>query len=324
MDDAGAQVGDAADAPPAAGTRLSLRLPYREPFDVSGIFGFLGARAVPGVEWTANGTYGRTLRLPHGPATIELVPQDNHIRCEVQLSDVRDLGSAVARARRLLDLDADPQAVMRVLGSDPLLAPAVTAAPGIRVPGAVDGPELLLRAMLGQQVSVAAARTAAARLTAALGDAVPWTSTEDDAEVSSELPPDGTSQAADTAGRHALRLFPAPQAIAERGRDVLRGPKRRIEAICAAAEALASGQVDVHIGRDSDELRAELLELPGVGPWTADYVLMRVLGAPDVLLADDLVIRKGSSAVGITDLADHSQAWRPWRSYAGMYLWRSA
>jgi AraC family transcriptional regulator of adaptative response / DNA-3-methyladenine glycosylase II len=284
-----------AENSPVTGTKLSLRLPYREPFDADGILGFLGARAVPGVEWAEDGGYGRTLRLPHGAASVWLTPQDGHMRCELQLTDVRDLGSAVARTRRLLDLDADPEAVMRVLGADPALAPAVAATPGIRVPGAVDGPELLLRAMLGQQVSVAAARTNAGRLAEALGEPLPL----------------GT-------------LFPTPIAIAEHGREVLRGPQRWIEAVCAVAEALASGELDVHVGRDADELRAELLGLSGVGPWTADYVLMRVLGAPDVLLTDDLVIRKGAAALGITDVAERALAWRPWRSYAGMYLWRNA
>ncbi|HJQ46156.1 MAG TPA: AlkA N-terminal domain-containing protein [Amycolatopsis sp.] len=287
---------------PAAGTRLSLRLPYRLPFDAQGLFGFLAARVVPGVEWAAAETYGRTLRLPHGPATIALTPQDNHIRCDVRLADVRDLGSAVSRTRRLLDLDADPEAVTRVLSRDALLAPAVAATPGIRVPGAVDGPELLIRAMLGQHVSVAAARTAAGRLAAALGEPVSWAAAEGDTQ----------------------RLFPTPQAVAERGHEVLRGPQRRIDAICGAARALAAAEVDLHVGRDADQLRAELVALPGVGPWTADYVLMRVLGAPDVLLADDLVVRKGAAALGIADLPACAQAWRPWRSYAGMYLWRSA
>jgi AraC family transcriptional regulator, regulatory protein of adaptative response / DNA-3-methyladenine glycosylase II len=282
---------------PATGTRLSLRLPYRRPFDARGIFGFLAARAVPGVEWAEDGRYGRTLRLPHGAATIRLTPEDGHVRCELHLADVRDLGSGVARTRRLLDLDADPEAMMRVLGADAALASTVAGTPGVRVPGAVDGPELLLRAMLGQQVSVAAARTAAGRLAEALGEPLPW--------------PAGT-------------LFPTPEAVADRGHEVLRGPQRRIDSIRTAAGALASGEVEVHVGRDPDELRAELLRLPGIGPWTADYLLMRVLGAPDVLLADDLVIRKGAAALGIPALADRAQAWRPWRSYAGMYLWLTA
>jgi len=277
-------------------------LPFRPPFDAAGILGFFAARAIPGVESADAHSYTRTLRLPHGAATVTLTPHDGHVRCDLQLADVRDLGAAVTRARRLLDLDADPEAVARVLGEDPALAPAVEATPGIRVPGAADGPELLLRAMLGQQVSVAAARTAAARLTAALGDPAPW--------------------------QEDLLLFPTAQAVAERGHEVLRGPKRRIDAILAAAAALAAGDVDVHVGRDPHELRAELLGLSGVGPWTADYVLMRVLGAPDVLLTGDLVLRKGATALGVPDdipaLTEHAQAWRPWRSYAGMYLWRAA
>ncbi|TVT50658.1 DNA-3-methyladenine glycosylase 2 family protein [Amycolatopsis rhizosphaerae] len=287
----------AADSGPATGTRLSLRLPYRPPFDADGIFGFLAARAVPGAEWAEDGRYGRTLRLPHGPATIELTPLAGYVRCELRLADVRDLGSAVTRTRRLLDLDADPEAVRRVLGADPALGPLVAATPGVRVPGAVDGPELLVRAMLGQQISVAAARTAAGHLVAALGEPLPW--------------------------RDAA-LFPTAEAIAERGHEVLRGPRRRIDAIRSAAATLASGEVELHVGREADELRSDLLALPGVGPWTADYVLMRVLGAPDVLLGDDLVLRKGATALGITALAGQAQSWRPWRSYAGMYLWRAA
>ena len=296
---------------PGTGTRLSLRLPYRPPFDRAGLFRFLADRAVPGVEAITKGAdgttdnadaagYGRTLRLSHGPATIRLTPRDGHIRCELGLTDVRDLSSAVTRARRLLDLDADPTAVSDVLGADPLLAPAVAATPGIRVPGAVDGFELLLRAMLGQQVSVAAARTAAGRLTAALGE----TSGSDDPGLT--------------------HLFPTADVVAERGDEVLRGPRWRIEAIRAMAESVASGDVDVHVGREPHELRTELLGLRGVGPWTADYVVMRVLGAPDVLLADDLVLRKGAATLGILDLPERARTWRPWRSYAGMYLWRSA
>lgn len=283
------------------GTRLTLRLPYRPPFDAAGLFRFLADRAVPGVEAVDEAAgFGRTLRLPHGPAALWLTPRDGHVRCELTLADVRDLSSAVTRARRLLDLDADPIAVSDTLGADPLLAPAVAAAPGIRVPGAVDGFELLLRAMLGQQVSVAAARTAAGRLTAAVGEPL-------------------------VGGDPRLtHLFPTAEAVAERGDEVLRGPRRRVEAMRAMAEAVASGDVDVHVGRDPSELRAELLNLRGVGPWTADYVVMRVLGAPDVLLADDLVVQKGAATLGVLDLPGHARSWRPWRSYAGMYLWRSA
>ncbi|WP_158888672.1 DNA-3-methyladenine glycosylase 2 family protein [Amycolatopsis anabasis] len=293
-----------------AGARLSLRLPFRAPLDAAGVLRFFADRAVPGVEDVAadGGGYGRTLRLPHGTGAAWLTPRDGHVRCDLRLADVRDLSSAVTRVRRLLDLDADPAAVHRVLGADPALAPLVAATPGIRVPGAVDGPELVLRAMLGQQVSVAAARTAAGKLAADLGERLP-------------VEHDGPTATLTT-------LFPSPAAVAERGTEVLRGPRRRVDAIRAVAGALASGEVEVHVGRDPDELRAELLALPGIGPWTADYVLMRVLGVPDVLLTGDLVLRKGAAALGLGDDVDgltaRAQAWRPWRSYAGMYLWRAS
>jgi AraC family transcriptional regulator of adaptative response / DNA-3-methyladenine glycosylase II len=296
---------------PATGTRLSLRLPFRAPFDAAGILGFLAERAVSGVEdVTRDGTavtgYGRTLRLAHGSGRVWLTPKDDHVRCELGLVDLRDLGSAVTRVRRLLDLDADPEAVTRVLGADPALGGLVDAIPGIRVPGAVDGPELVLRAMMGQQVSVAAARTAARRLAAALGERLP--------EIGGDDP---------TAS--LTTLFPSPAQVAEGGAEVLRGPRRRNAAIVGVAEALADGTVELHVGRDPAELRAELLKLPGIGPWTADYALMRVLGGPDLLLTGDLALRKGAAALSLADdvagLTQRAQAWRPWRSYAGMYLW---
>ncbi|PXY21182.1 AlkA N-terminal domain-containing protein [Prauserella muralis] len=288
-----------AETTTTAGVRLHLRLPFRPPFDAAGLLEFLAARAVPGVEDATSG-YVRTLRLPHGSGVVRLEPSDTHVRCDLRLTDVRDLGNAVARVRRLADLDADPEAARQVLAADRALAPMVAATPGIRVPGAVDGPELVLRAMLGQQVSVAAARTAAGRLAAALGEPT----------------------AAAGAGEPGL-LFPSPAAVAEHGAEVLRGPRRRVEAILAVAAALAGGELDVHVGREPAELRADLLAAPGIGPWTADYVLMRVLGHPDILLDGDLALRKGAAAFGIGDLTGHAQAWRPWRSYAGMYLWRA-
>ncbi|PRX49000.1 DNA-3-methyladenine glycosylase II [Prauserella shujinwangii] len=294
-----------ADDDTSAGTRLSLRLPYREPFDAQGTLAFLALRAVPGVEEVTGDAYRRTLRLPHGSGSTTLTPSSGHVRCDLRLTDIRDLGSAVARLRRLLDLDADPEAVDHTLGADPALAPSVAAAPGIRVPGTVDTAELLIRALLGQQVSVAAARTAAGRLVAELGERAP-TAAE---------------------GEPAL-LFPDAATIAEHAGDVLRGPRRRIEAIRAAATSVATGDLTLHVGRDPDELRAELLELPGIGPWTANYLLMRALGDPDILLDGDLALRKGAAALGLADppgtLATRAQAWRPWRSYAGMHLWRAS
>ena len=264
------------------GTRLSLRLPFRPPFDAAGLLRFFAAHAVPGVEEVTSTSYARTLRLAHGTGVVRLTPQPDHVRCELLLADLRDLGSAVSRVRRLLDLDADPAAVTRVLGADPALAPVVAAVPGIRVPGTVDGEELLLRALLGDRAAEVAS----------LGEEVPgdWGVT---------------------------RLFPAAARIA-----TAQVPER----VTGVAAALAEGRLDVHVGRDAAELRAELLACPGIDVATADYVLMRVLGAPDVLLADETAVRQGAAALGIAPetLPELARAWTPWCSYAGMYLRHAA
>jgi AraC family transcriptional regulator of adaptative response / DNA-3-methyladenine glycosylase II len=290
---------------------ITVRLPLRPPYDAAGLFGFLAARAVPGVEraGTEYGAeyYARTLRLPHGTATVALTPGPgdrlDHLIARLRLTDLRDLTSAVARLRRLADLDADPTAVDERLATDPALATRTIAIPGIRLPGSVEPTEIVLRALLGQQVSVAAARTAAGRLTKALGEPLPVTDE------------DGLT-----------RLFPTAAAVAERGTEVLRGPARRTATIVSVAAALADGTLKVDSGRDPEQLRAELVAQPGIGPWTAGYVLMRVLGATDELLTTDVALRKGAGAIGLplTDLTEHAERWRPWRSYAGMHLWRTA
>ncbi len=288
---------------------LTVRLPFRTPLDGAGLLDFLAARAVPGVECATDRGYARTLRLPHGPgaAAVRLTP--SHWDCTLRLGDLRDLPVAVSRLRRRLDADADPCAVDEVLGADPALATAVAGRPGIRVPGAVDGAETVLRAVLGQQVTVASARTAAARLVAALGEPMPG-----------EPVPGGTDSPS--------LLFPAPAAVAEHADEVLTGPRRRIETVRAIAAALAAGDLVVDPGRDPEELRGELEAIPGIGRWTAGYVALRVLGATDVLLDTDLAIRHGAAALGLAADADElrrrARRWRPWRSYAGMHLWRAA
>jgi AraC family transcriptional regulator of adaptative response / DNA-3-methyladenine glycosylase II len=290
--------------PRQAPGRITIRLAYRPPLNADGLLAFLAARAVAGVETADAHHYARTLRLARGTGTADLVPHDGHVACTLRLDDLRDLGSAVARLRRLFDLDADPKAVDELLSADPALAGSVAAVPGIRVPGCVDGDEIVLRALLGQQVSVAAARTALARLAAALGE--PLTT------------PDG----------ELAVLFPTATAVADHGAEILTGPRRRIDAVRRVSAALAEGTLAVHVGRDTDELRADLEAQPGIGPWTAGYVLMRVLGAPDVLLTSDIALRRGAEALGLPSAPDgltaRSQAWRPWRSYAGMHLWRAA
>lgn len=301
-----------------AGT-LVLRLPYRPPFDAAGLLGFLASRALGGVEQLVDGEYRRTLRLPHGPATaaLQFPTGSAHITATLRLADPRDLGPAVARLRRLLDLDADPVAVDELLGADPALAPRVAAVPGIRLPGTVDGAETALRAVLGQQVSVAAARTAGTRLAAALGDRLP-----------PELVHSVDARSADAPRGGPDLLFPTPSTVAERGREVLRGPARRIDTVIGLCTAVAAGDLVLDTGRDPADLRADLVALPGIGPWTAGYLAMRLLGDPDELLAGDLAVRRGAAALGLPSDVDgltaRSENWKPWRSYAATHLWRTA
>jgi len=303
--------------PPGPGTgpataALSLALPLREPYDARGVFGFLAARAVDGVEVAGPLdapvlTYARTVALPHGPgafrAAYDTLADDARFRVELELTSVADLPAAIARVRRLFDLDADPQAVDAALAADPALAGAVRATPGARVPGAVDAVEILVRALVGQQISVAAARTHLSRLTDALGGT-----------FASRFGP--------------TRLFPTAAAIAADGAEHLRGPARRTAAILGAARTVADGTLALSPADEPTALRAALEALPGVGPWTSGYVAMRVLHDPDVLLDGDLALRAGARALGLPDdrraLVARAEAWAPWRSYAAMHLWRAA
>jgi AraC family transcriptional regulator of adaptative response / DNA-3-methyladenine glycosylase II len=306
---------------PAVTGTLVLRLPYRPPLDADGLLGYFAARALSGVESVADDTYRRTLRLPHGAATVALdlgaAGPTSHVLATLRLGDPRDLGPAVARLRRLLDLDADPAAVDALLGADPALAPSVAAAPGTRLPGTVDGFETALRAVLGQQVSVAAARTATERLAAALGERLPAT-----------LAGSVDARTADAPRGGPALLFPTAAAVAERGAEVLTGPARRIATVLGLAAAVAEGTLVLDAGRDPTDLRAALTALPGVGEWTAGYLAMRLLGDPDELLAADLAVRRGAEALGLPSEVDglrkRAENWKPWRSYAATHLWRAA
>lgn len=296
-------------APAAAGV-LHLRLPARVPFDAATLLGFLGARAAPGVESYAEGRFTRSALLPGGPSVLAMVADEREaaVHLTLRLSDLTDLASAVHRARRLLDLDADPLAVGEVLATDRLLAPLVRRRPGIRSPGAIDGPEQAVRAVLGQQVSVAAARTLTSRLALHLGDPLPDTLRDPDAP--------GVSH-----------TFPTPATIAESdlGSLAVTGARRR--ALQGLAGALAAGDVDLSVGADRRLAVERLLALPGIGPWTASYVSMRALGDPDVMLPTDLGVRKAVERLGgpahPRELAERAARWSPWRSYALHYLWAS-
>ncbi len=281
-------------------TTVSVRLAARAPFDVSPVLAFLAARTIAGVEWCDGTTYRRSLSLPGGPGVVEvsaLADDTPGARATFRLTDWADLAPAVRRVRRLLDLDADPVAVDAVLGADPALAPLVARTPGRRVPGSVDPLETAVRAVVGQQVSVAGARTVLGRIAAAVGEPL-------------EVP----------AGE-VTTVFPGAAALATVADDVLAMPTARRRTIRTLAGAVADGDLVLDAGADRAELAEALLALPGVGPWTAGYVLMRGLGDPDVFLDTDLGVRRGLAALGLTATA--ADRWRPWRAYALHHLWEA-
>ena len=297
---------DATAAATAVPGEIDLLLPYRRPFDAEGLFAWMRARALPGVEEVGERRFSRHLRLDGGPGWFELSLDDaDRLHLRARLAQLADLAPVVARARRLFDLDADPLAVDAALSAHERLAPLVARVPGIRVPGAADPHEMLIRAMIGQQITVAAARTALTLLAQELGE-----------RVGSADDPQGEGI-----------LFPTMAAIAEHGHEVLRGPAARIKAVTGAAAALADGSLWLTLGDDGEAQRAALLAMPGIGPWTADYVRMRVLGDPDVFLPGDVAARAGAGAAGLPSEAGPLDEWAartaPWRSYLTAHLWRA-
>ncbi|MFD1274677.1 DNA-3-methyladenine glycosylase 2 [Streptomyces kaempferi] len=298
---AGAGTGGRTGAGTTAPAVLCLRLPFRAPLNPDNLFGHLAATAVPGVEEWRDGAYRRTLRLPYGHGIVALTPHADHIGCRLTLSDLRDLTVAISRCRRMLDLDADPVAVDDQLRTDPLLAPLVDKAPGRRVPRTVDEAEFALRAVLGQQVSTAAARTHAARLVIAHGEPV------EDAEGG------------------LTHLFPSPDALAALDPDSLAMPRTRRTTFTTLVRQLAGGTLHLGVESDWEQARARLLDLPGFGPWTVDVIAMRALGDPDAFLPTDLGVRRAAQELGLPStpaaLTARAAAWRPWRAYAVQYLW---
>jgi AraC family transcriptional regulator of adaptative response / DNA-3-methyladenine glycosylase II len=285
---------------------VDVELPFTSPLAADDLMAFLSRRAVPGVEHVRGREYARTLRIGSGSdaaiGTISLRlpgPADKPmVQARLRFADGM-VEPAIRRCRHLLDLDTDAADVDRVLRTDAGLAGSVQAHPGLRVPGTADAAETLVKAMLGQQVSVAGARTAATRLVAMADDRLPE-------------PVDGLTH-----------LFPTPARIAELGPVAFAGPRNRAQAIVTAASVLADRTL--RLSPDDPSVRSRLLALPGIGPWTANYLAMRVLDDHDVLLVEDLAVRRGAAALGLPDepkdLAERGLAWRPYRSYAGMHLW---
>jgi len=280
---------------------LTLRLPYRPPLDWQALAGWLRTRALPGVAEVNGRVYRRTLRLPRGAGVVALEPVDTHIQCTLRLESMADLTSAVRQCRRLLDLDADPLSVVEVLSKDRRLSSIVKKRPGLRAPGAVDGTELAIQAVLGQQVSLAAARTLSSRLVTAHGDVI---------------------KIADPTLTH---LFPHAASIADADLARLGVPATRRATLRAVARAVADGTLALDPGADRTETYHQLVQLPGIGEWTAGYIVMRALGDPDTFLPSDLGIKKAVARLGIGSnaraISDHAVAWRPWRSYATHQLW---
>lgn len=287
---------------------LRLRLAVRTPYAGRAMLEFLHAHVVPGVEVAdlTTGTYARILDLPHGPGSVELTLTDHpaepataFVPATFRLADVRDTAAAVERVRRLLDADADPVAVSDAFAGDPVLGRLRRRHPGLRVPGHPDGPECAARAVIGQQVSLAAACTVGGRLTLAHGRAV-------------TSPVEGLTH-----------LFPSAEALAGVDPETLPMPRTRGRALVALAVAIADGDLALDRSASRADVRRTLLALPGIGPWTADVVAMRGLGDPDVFLPTDLGTRAvlGRWGEDPTTAEATAERWRPWRSYAQLHLW---
>ena len=288
------------------GSESDVYLPYRGRRDLRAMLSFLAARAIPGVEAIADDELVRTLRLPHGPGSLVANLEGPRLRARAWVEDARDAAEAIARARELFDLDRDLRTVERDLASDPALAALMKGRRGTAVPGTVDGFELAVRAILGQQVSVPGARTLAGRLVARFG---------------TDLPEPGMA----LSGGRATRVFPAPEELAEADIAVIGMPRARADAIRVLARAVAAGEIDLSRTAEPECVSEQLVALPGVGPWTAGYVTMRAQRAPDAFLATDLGVRKAMTRLGVNDerraIEARAERWRPWRAYALQYLW---
>ena len=302
----------------AAGRRsttgsVRMRLAVRTPFAGAALLDFLAYHLVPGVEVAGPGWYARTLDLPHGPGTVRLdlagaagvaAGETAFVTATFTLTDLRDTAAAVERARRLVDADCDPLAVAEHFVGDPVVGPLSRACPGLRVPGQVDGDETAVRTVVGQQVSVTGARTVTGRIVAEHGR-----------HVATDVP-------------GLTHLFPQAATLAEVDPVTLPMPRARGRALVGLCTALARGDIALDRGPDRDDVRRSLLALPGIGPWTADYVAMRALAHPDVFLPTDIGVRNALTGLGhdpaeLAAVIAASDRWRPWRSYALMHLWNT-
>jgi len=288
----------------AVGGALVLKLPYRPPFDWQSLLSFFAMRATPGVELVNENTYERTFRLKNQPGLLTVTHDESahQLRLEINAEDMSSTLIVVERVRRLFDLDSDFQEISRDLGVDLKMKHLLANVAGLRLPGAFDPFEAAVRAMVGQQVSVKGATTVIGRIVSCYGDAYP--------------------------GRIDMKCFPDAKTLAELDPETLSMPIARARAIKSMSAAVARGDIQLHSAADPEQLREELMAIKGIGPWTAQYVVMRALSYPDAFLENDLVLLKAAKDLYGDDthrqLITRSEAWRPWRAYACLALWRYA
>jgi AraC family transcriptional regulator of adaptative response / DNA-3-methyladenine glycosylase II len=287
---------------------VTVKLGYRPPYDWDAILAFLRARAIPGIEAVSSGRYARTISIGNERGVLVVEPAErNCLRVTVRIRNLRNLPAIIARVRRVFDLAADPVAIGAHLSQDPVLAPLVAARPGLRVPGAWDGFELAVRAILGQQITVAAATGLAGKLVAAYGDRI-----------------------ADPAGldQGLTHVFPTPAQLAGVDLAAIGMPRTRRAALSSLAAAVAADPLIFGPRRSLEEAVAQLRSLAGIGEWTAQYIAMRELREPDAFPAADIgLMRAMSDTRGLrpspAELLAHAEQWRPWRAYAALHLWAS-
>jgi len=299
--------------PRATGDALVLRLGYRPPYDFAAMLDFLRGRALPGVEQVDDRGYARAFGSAVAPGWLRVSAWQGRgdrrahaLRLELHGAPAGELLGIVGRVRRMFDLDADPQAIAAALRADPRLRPLLRRRPGLRIPSGWDGFEIAVRAVIGQQVSVTAARTLAARIAERFGEPLP----------------------APLAAHGFTRLFPTPQALVDADLAGIGLTGARTATVRAVAAALLDGRVDFRAEATLDEFVERWTALPGIGPWTAQYLALRALGHPDAFPAEDLVLQQAlpgdGSRLTARALRERAQAWRPWRGYAVVHLWREA
>ena len=285
-------------------SRLTLRLPYRPPYDWAGVLTFLTRRAIPGVESVENGVYRRTISLEGAQGIVEIrATAEAFLLATITVDRLPALAAIAARLRHLFDLDADPGPIAAHLGRDPALASRLAARPGLRVPGAWDTFELAVRATIGQQVSVSAASTLAGRLAATFGERL-------------SMP---------NSGRDLRILFPDAKTLAHADLSSIGVPRARAAAISSLAAAVMRDPALLRTTSSVEHSVAKLVTLPGIGDWTAQYIAMRALREPDAFPVGDLGLlrsmRRHLATPSPALLQRRAERWRPWRAYAAMLLW---